>query len=150
MSVWDASKPFTGSSSNDGSAVEVGVKFRVASAGTISGVKFYKISGNSGTHTGSLWSASGQRLATGTFANETASGWQQLLFAAPVAVTANTTYVASYHAPAGNYARSTGFFASALTAGEITLMSDGQAGGNGVYRYGASGFPSGSYNASNY
>ena len=45
----------------------------------------------------------GTQLATGTFTNETASGWQQLNFASPVTVTANTTYIASYFAPNGGY-----------------------------------------------
>ena len=44
----------------------------------------------------SLWSSTGTLLATGTFSNETASGWQELDFSSPVAVTAGTTYVASY------------------------------------------------------
>ena len=38
----------------------------------------------------------GTLLATGTFSNETASGWQELDFSSPVPVTAGTTYVASY------------------------------------------------------
>ena len=42
--------------------------------------------------------------APSTFTSETATGWQQATFAAPIAVTANTTYVASYHAPDGRYA----------------------------------------------
>ena len=32
------------------------------------------------------------------------SGWQELDFSAPVAVTAGTTYVASYFTSAGHYA----------------------------------------------
>ena len=39
-----------------------------------------------------------------TFTGETATGWQQATFGAPVPVTANTTYVASYYAPVGRYA----------------------------------------------
>jgi hypothetical protein len=38
-----------------------------------------------------------EQLATGTFQNETASGWQLMMFSAPVPIVANTTYVASYH-----------------------------------------------------
>ena len=44
----------------------------------------------------------GTLLASGTFTGESASGWQKLAFASPVAVTANTAYVASYYAPAGS------------------------------------------------
>ena len=39
-----------------------------------------------------------------TFTGETASGWQQATFATPVSINANTTYVASYFAPAGHTA----------------------------------------------
>ena len=35
---------------------------------------------------GDVWSATGTLLATGTFVNETASGWQQVLFTQPVAI----------------------------------------------------------------
>ena len=63
--------------------VEVGVKFGDVS-GTITGVRFYKASSDNTTHTGSLWSSNGTRLATGTFTGGTASGWQQLNFSAPV------------------------------------------------------------------
>ncbi len=40
-----------------------------------------------------------------------ASGWQQVNFATPVAITANTIYVASYFAPNGRYAADGNFFA---------------------------------------
>ena len=39
-----------------------------------------------------LWSATGTLLATATFTNETASGWQQANFSNPVPITAGTTY----------------------------------------------------------
>ena len=67
-------------------------------------MRFYKGTGNGGTHTGSLWTSSGTLLATGTFTNETASGWQTLTFANPVQISANTTYVVSYYDPDGHYA----------------------------------------------
>ena len=37
------------------SAVEVGVKFRADVSGTITGIRFYKASANTGTHVGNLW-----------------------------------------------------------------------------------------------
>ena len=40
---------------------------------------------------------SGTLLASATFTNESASGWQQVNFSNPVPITAGTTYVASYH-----------------------------------------------------
>ena len=56
--------------------------------GSITGVRFYKDAANTGTHTGSLWTSTGTLLATATFNNETASGWQQVTSRTPVAVTA--------------------------------------------------------------
>src|SRR5439155_929675 len=70
--------------SGDRNAVELGLKFRTDTFGTITGVRFYKASTNTGTHVGNLWSASGQLLARGTFTGETASGWQTVSFAQPV------------------------------------------------------------------
>ena len=80
------------------------MKFQSSVSGWVAGVRFYKGAGNDGTHTGSLWTASGTLLATGTFTNETASGWQSMLFANPVQISANTTYVVSYYDPDGYYA----------------------------------------------
>jgi hypothetical protein len=114
--------------------------------GEVTGVRFYQGAGNGGTHTGSLWSASGTRLATGTFENESASGWQTLTFDTPVNVTAGTTYVASYHAPQGHYAVDVANLTTAYTQGPLTVPV-----GGGRYVYGAGGgFPTGSWNNSNY
>lgn len=94
------------------SAVQLGVKFRSDVAGSITGIRFYKSSANTGTHVGSLWSSTGTRLATATFTGETASGWQQVNFAMSVAISANTVYVASYHATGGHYSADQNFFAT--------------------------------------
>ena len=57
------------------------MKFRSDVDGFVTGIRFYKGSQNTGTHVGSLWTTSGQRLATATFTNETTSGWQEVTFA---------------------------------------------------------------------
>ena len=51
------------------SAVELGVKFRSDVAGSISGLRFYKATANTGTHLGHLWSSTGTMLASATFAD---------------------------------------------------------------------------------
>jgi|GEM_PF-4650301 len=136
----------------DGSAVELGTKVQVSAAGNITGVRFYKAAGNAGPHTGSLWASDGTLLATGTFSDESASGWQTLTFASPVAVRPGATYIASYYAPHGHYSADGAFFASGgAGTGPITALADSSSGGNGVYAYApASAFPSNSYNATNY
>ncbi len=135
----------------DTDAVEVGVKFRTTQAGSITGIRFYKGAGNTGTHVGSLWSSSGTKLGSVTFTGESASGWQQATFATPIAVSANTTYVASYFAPVGRYSVNENYFASAATTrGPLTALRNGTDGSNGVYRYGSTGFPTSSYKSGNY
>ena len=119
--------------------------------GTITGIRFYKGSLNTGTHVGHLWTAGGQLLATATFQNETASGWQQVDLSSAVAIAANTTYVVSYYAPVGRYSANGGYFGSPTTNGPLTAPSSGATGGNGVYRYGGGGgFPNQTYNSTNY
>ena len=144
-SLFTASTTPTTVDSGDKNAVELGVKFTSSTSGYITGVRFYKASTNTGTHTGSLWSASGQLLATATFTGEGASGWQQVNFATPVAITAGTTYVASYHTTVGHYSVSRSYFASTYTSGPLSVSVNG-----GVYLYGAGGFPTSSFQASNY
>jgi hypothetical protein len=134
-------------SASDTSGVELGVRFTSDVNGLVTGIRFYKGSGNTGTHVGSLWSSDGARLATGTFVNETASGWQTLTFASPVAITSGVTYVASYYAPNGGYAYNSAYFTSSHNAGSLHAP----AGSNGVFQYGrASAFPASSYNSTNY
>jgi hypothetical protein len=145
-SVWNNATPSGASDAADTSAVNLGLQFQAGSSGKIIGVRFYKEVDNTGTHVGSLWSASGTLLATGTFSNETASGWQELDFSSPVAITAGTTYVVSYHTNAGHYAFTPAGLSSAVTNGPVTALASG-----GVYGYGsANAFPSASFNASNY
>ena len=127
------------------------MKFRADVAGTVTGVRFYKGSGNTGTHTGHLWSGTGTLLASVTFTGETASGWQQATSPAPVPITANTTYVVSYYAPNGAYSANSGYFSSAADKAPLHGLASGTDGPNGVYRYGATtAFPTDSYNNTNY
>jgi hypothetical protein len=49
---------------NDPNSLELGVKFKTAAAGTITGIRFYKGPQNTGTHVANLWSATGALLAT--------------------------------------------------------------------------------------
>jgi hypothetical protein len=134
-------------SMNDTDAVELGTAFTPSDNGDVTAIKFYKGSGNTGTHTGSIWSSTGTRLATVTFANETATGWQTATLATPVSLTAGQTYVVSYFAPNGRYSGTPGYFYNTKVSGPLTAPG----GSNGRYRYGATGgFPNSSYNSTNY
>jgi hypothetical protein len=150
--IWASTATPTTAASSDTSAVELGVKFKSDVNGKITGIRFYKGTGNTGTHIGNLWSSTGTKLASATFTNETASGWQQVTFTTPVSITAGTVYVASYFAPVGRYAADGGYFANVgVDNGPLHALQNGVSGGDGVYRYGSSsGFPSSTFNSTNY
>jgi Domain of unknown function (DUF4082)/Bacterial Ig-like domain len=156
--IWPSSTTPANPAFQDNSAIEVGVKFRSDTDGFVKGLRFYKGTQNTGTHIGNLWSNSGAKLASATFTNETPSGWQQVNFAGPVPISANTTYVASYHTDTGFYAFNGNFFAtSGVDSPPLHALRDGAPGpgpagetGNGVYRYGPSTFPDFTFNSANY
>ena len=134
----------------DTSPVELGVKFVASSSGSVTGIRFFKAAANTGTHIGSLWSATGTLLASATFGSETASGWQTVNFSSPIAITDGTTYVAAYLAPNGHYSASQNGLAAAVINGPLQAVANGTS-PNGVYAYsGSSTFPTNSYNATNY
>jgi hypothetical protein len=137
--------------SGDGSSVELGVKFTADVSGSITGIRFYKATANTGAHVVSLWSATGTLLAQATAANESASGWQSVNFSSPVAVSANTTYVAGYLAPSGHYSTTVGTFTSAgVDNPPLHAVANGTS-ANGLYAYASSSvFPTNSYQATNY
>ncbi|MBV8551245.1 MAG: DUF4082 domain-containing protein [Acidobacteriaceae bacterium] len=150
--TWPASAVPVDVDSGDKSSVEVGVKFRTDYSGYITGIRFYKSSANTGTHIGNLWTSSGALLASAVFTGETSSGWQQVNFSTPAAVSPNTTYIASYFAPSGHYSADSNYFA---TRGQddppVHLLANGVDGSNGVYAYGSSSaFPTKSYLSTNY
>ena len=135
---------------NDPNQVELGVKFQSSLAGYITGLKFYKGPANTGQHVGHLWTKTGTLLASVTFTNESASGWQQMMFSSPVPITANTTYVASYHT-SGYYSADSQYFATnGVINFPLQALANGADGPNGVYLYGAGGFPNQTWNSCNY
>jgi hypothetical protein len=147
--LWDSGAAPAVASAADDNAVELGVAFRSDVDGFVRAIRFYKGAGNVGPHIGHLWTESGVLLATITYSGETDTGWQEAALATAVAVTAGSTYVASYYAPAGHYAYTSGFFTSPFSSpGPLHAVTTPNR--NGVYRYGDSMFPDQSYNATNY
>jgi hypothetical protein len=55
---------------------EVSTRFSVDVDGKISGFRFWKAVGETGTHTARLWTTSGTQLGSATFSSESSSGWQ--------------------------------------------------------------------------
>src|SRR5215471_1322023 len=152
FSIWtDAATPEF-PSFNDSNPTEAGLKFRSSINGFVTGIRFYKGPANSGPHEGHLWAVDGTLIASVSFTAETGSGWQQQALAAPFHINSNTTYIVSYHAPNGEYAADTNFFAgSGVDSPPLRALADGEDGPNGVYAYGASGtFPNQTFFSANY
>jgi hypothetical protein len=160
-SIWGPNTTPPNTDSSDTGGIEVGVKFTSDQFGTVSGLRFYKAAANTGTHTGSLWTADGQRLAQATFTGETASGWQTVTFSSPVPVQPHTTYIASYYAPTGHYSATADYFYRAPAPGPnggavvdsppLHAVQNAGTTQNGVYSYGPSStFPTSSFGAANY
>jgi N,N-dimethylformamidase beta subunit-like protein/uncharacterized protein DUF4082/Big-like domain-containing protein len=136
---------------DDPSPLEIGLKFRSDVSGSITGVRFYKSANNTGTHIGNLWTSGGTLMASAIFSGETASGWQEVLFDSPVSIVANTTYVVSYHSNVGHYASTGGYFGTfGVDASPLHAPVSSTVGGNGLFLYGPTAFPTQTFNATNY
>ena len=147
-SIFGAEDPKTPAAS-DSSSLTLGTKFTSSADGFITGLRFYKGAGNTGTHTGTLYKADGTVLSTATFANETATGWQTVNLPSAVPITANTTYIASYTAPNGHYSADAQYFAySGKTSNTLTALGS-YSNLNGVFTTGQ-GIPGDSYRQTNY
>ncbi|MCA0454525.1 MAG: DUF4082 domain-containing protein [Chloroflexi bacterium] len=150
--LFGTSVPANPSNIGNPPAVNLGVVFRPTVNGKVTGIRFYKLAGNGGTHKGYLWSATGTQLGNVTFSGETATGWQTATFSTPITVTANTVYVASYHAPQGRFAYDNNTFTTGRTVLPLYALATGETSpGNGTYIFGAAGlFPNATFTATNY
>lgn len=137
--------------------LELGVKFQVDVPGVVKAIRFYKTPTQTGTFVGSLWTSGGTLLAQATF-TVSASGWQQVNFPAPIAISTDTTYIASYHHspavpsnPLGYPYDSGRFGASGIDNAPLHGLASGIDGGNGVFKVSAApAAPTQSFNSTNY
>ncbi len=136
---------------------ELGMKFQSSVGGTIRAIRYWKDANEpAGNHVGHIWSSTGTSLASTTFVNETASGWQQQALTSPLTIQANTTYVVSVNIVSHYVDTNSGPFFPILNTdaglffpvvnGALTSLADGD---NAVF--GKPGlFPTQSYEFSNY
>jgi hypothetical protein len=147
-SIWNtASMPNSGWKSDQ--RVTLGVKFRSDVTGKVTGIRFWKSSSNdSGSHIGLLYTSTGTLLAQAPFTTQTASGWQEVKFATPVAVNANTTYIAAYFSTSGWSSNDNFFLTNGVNTPPLHALKSGVDGPNGLYSYGTGPtFPTISRNA---
>ena len=141
---------------NDAASIELGVKFKSTKAGRIIQLRYYRSAADAAdvdVRPGHLWSSTGALLGTVSFSSPAGqSGWQTANLSTPVAITAGTTYVVSYHTE-NNYMATANYFSTTYTepAGVLSAPSSTTAGGNGVFIYGSGAlFPNQSSQATNY
>lgn len=145
VGLFPASATPAHTTNDDAQPVELGVRFTTDAPGEVTGVRFWKGAGNTGTHTGTLWGSFGS-ITSVTFTGETGSGWQVAYFPRRFALVVGTVYTVSYRAPVGHYAYDSPFFSAPLDAPPLHAPANA-----GVYRYGAAGSkPTDTFASSNY
>ena len=91
-------RPRPATEEDDTNAVELGVKFRSDVAGFITGIRFYKtLRQHRDPHRAAVVDRRARTSAPSRSPASPPRGWQEATFDAPVAIDADTTYVASYH-----------------------------------------------------
>ncbi len=111
---------------------ELGVKFQTTEDGEVTHFRFYRRSGDGGSHTGHLW-LSGSIISTAEFKSMSSSGWQDVLLATPVNIRAFTDYIVSYSSTSG-FAYTDSFYTGAQTVGQLKTAT-----GAGMYASGGAG-----------
>lgn len=125
--------------------LELGMKFKSSLPGNVTKFRYYKVVGETGTHTGHLWSAGGSLLKSAIFTSETDTGWQTVTLDTPFPIDSNVVYVVSVNS-VSKYGATNDAFTSTITNGPLSSI----AGNNGVYIYSPGSFPTQSYQNSNY
>lgn len=136
----------------DTEAVELGVAVEPLVDGTAEALRFYQADGSTTGHTGRLWTADGELLASVTFPDTSSTGWKEAPLADPVPLSAGQTYVVSYHAPEGRYGVTSRYFAHRdQTSGGLRAPRSTVERPNGLFSYGPPGsFPTETFVGSNY
>jgi hypothetical protein len=131
--------------------VTLGVKFWSSQPGTISGIRFYRAAQSPQGYVTGLYSANGTLLGSATMAQESSPlpGWQEADFPSPIPISGNTTYVAAYFVPSGQFADTFYGLSQGVTNGPLYAPAGAAVGGNGVFCY-CNGFPASSFENSNY
>ncbi|HEU4831058.1 MAG TPA: DUF4082 domain-containing protein, partial [Candidatus Saccharimonadales bacterium] len=133
--------------------LELGMKVIPTANGYLTALRFYKpIINPETTHIGHVWGANGVSLATVTFTNESAYGWQEAILSSPLPVVKDKVYIISYGMPTPYYQAKFNSFTqpmsslgfTAYPAGDTRNTATGSGTGNPVYATTAGAYPSSS------
>jgi hypothetical protein len=103
--------------------------------GVISAIRFYRGAKSPLGYVAALYAAGGKVLGSVTMPSETGPvpGWQQAVFAPPIPIAANTSYIAAYYAPSGQYSDTWYGLTHTVSSGPLTAPAASLVGGNGVW-----------------
>ena len=154
FSAFSGATPGSPVLNNDATTIELGMRFAVDRAGSVTELKYWRGSGDANdtdVREGHLWRADGTLLATVTFTSGLGqTGWQVATLSSPVTLTAGTQYIVSYRTN-DNYVSTNNFFVDANDVafdgldnnsfwghgGVVRVVQDGVGGTNGVFHYGS-------------
>lgn len=125
---------------------ELGTKFTTTQNAIITKIKYYKTAGETGSHSGKIWNANGEKLAEVSFTNESNFGWQIAELTSPILVFPGNVYIVSVNANT-EYAYTSNELAVQISNGFLSSVADNN---NGVFNDTPELFPSQSFNNSNY
>ncbi|MEU0940504.1 DUF4082 domain-containing protein [Embleya sp. NPDC005971] len=106
---------------------ELGVRFRVLVACTLTGIRWYRGSSGNTADTVHLWRQSDSALLATAVTASPVDGWNLAEFTTPFTPALGVDYWASYGCPAGRYSVTTGAFASPVDDGVVRATSGGFA-----------------------
>ena len=135
----------------DSNAVTLGVRFRSTQPGKVSGIRFFRGATSRDGYAVKLFASNGALLAAAKAWKDTCvvPCWEEVDFASPVPLAADTTYVAAYYTSGGRYAADKYGLTNGHSAGPLTALASNMVGGNGVYTY-STAFPNQTWDNSNY
>lgn len=156
-SIFTADGPFTSSADDP---VNLGHQFSVDTQGWVIGLRYFRGAVNVNPDELRLWradsSAAGTSLASVTPPAASTLGWQTVMLAVPVEITAGQIYKTVGHFP-DHYVATSGFWtsgdgAAGIVNGILTGQNnDNSLGGQGTFKYGAENqYPDGTFNGGGY
>lgn len=151
QNFWGNDEPdYDGFSEGDPGAV--GLRFKSSVDATITGIRFYRFPGSGNGQIGYLFDAAHVELGEANFPDDTL-GWVTAEFSTPIAITADTPYMAVQFLTNGYVPYKLNVFTSDVTVGDLTAYADEGGVGlrNGTFCVCVPGsYPEGGFSAVNW
>lgn len=146
---------------NGGTAICMGLEWRVTGAGSLIGLRYRRADATMpATPTGKVYRVSDQaEVASLAFAAGSSIGWIEAMLVAPLELVVNEEYVVQVRMPNGKYTATTSYWdsgagATGRTSGILRAENNNDVTpptpSQGNFREGAHGFPNGNGNGANY